>query len=813
MDTQKFFMLKSYFNFMDISFLREFADTKMFRFCNSVWDMFCTFMLNLFGLIVKYISRFQANGEAQKNDSSFSFIPSDEDDQVVSKKAEESETVAFGGKENFKFSFGFPLEKIKDSNKSSGQTESSGFIESKYQSISNKNVTGFMEEPETHRFTVQEFFLGSNESLSSIVSPDKDTQELNLGKKTQNFHDWSIDSSSCNEQFDDTKVSISEIEVVDHGKAEDFAQSLCSEEVLEELGEVTMAEHGLAKAKEREGSEDNFSDEQDFSYEVELRPEIKLLPSDSNTVADVLSDWFVINTHKVDLVNNNGLVCGSETDTPMPIDRREGMFTEKIAGLEEIGEEENSFSHDETAFRREKHDVYVDDYIELEPHFNSTKLGEASLSLKHLGKVEKGHELLECMDMKGREQMDSLQKSEEHALLKKSWDWDSDDEDEPDILLEHRELVEQMKMEMKNSRAKGLPTILEESETAKMVEDLKPLKIDDKFEYKDRMEEIQKFYKSYAEKMRKLDILNYQTMHAISFLHLKDPIKLTLVQQSPVLAIKSLHWPNVWPCKPQRIYADPTLKSINELHRDLEMVYVGQACLSWEILHWQYGKAKNLLNYDSEGHHSYNQVADEFQQFQVLVQRFMEDESFQGPRVQIYVKNRSILRSFLQVPIIKDDCSKEKKGKRDEEENAISIAMLVNIIEETMRIFWDFFHADKDEPNVILKGPQGTLVDLQDPTDAELLMDARTILHEKEKRLKEILRSGNCIVKKFQKHQGGRLGDARFISQVELRLISRVLSLSRLTRDQLVWCQKKLDNINFVNRKIHVEPLFLLFPC
>jgi hypothetical protein len=34
-------------------------------------------------------------------------------------------------------------------------------------------------------------------------------------------------------------------------------------------------------------------------------------------------------------------------------------------------------------------------------------------------------------------------------------------------------------------------------------------------EHKDQMNEIEKVYKSYAEKMRKLDILNYQTMHAL----------------------------------------------------------------------------------------------------------------------------------------------------------------------------------------------------------------------------------------------------------------------------------------------------------
>uniref|UniRef100_A0A5B6Z1A4 Ribosomal protein L34Ae n=2 Tax=Davidia involucrata TaxID=16924 RepID=A0A5B6Z1A4_DAVIN len=407
------------------------------------------------------------------------------------------------------------------------------------------------------------------------------------------------------------------------------------------------------------------------------------------------------------------------------------------------------------------------------------------------------------------EVIDSVEKSEEPIPSSGRKMWDSDDED--GLGWEHRDLIEQMKLEVRNARTGGLPTILEESETPKMMEDLKPLKIDEKFEHKDRVEEIQKVYKSYAEKMRKLDVLNYQTMHAISFLQLKDPIQLTTGQRS-VSAIKSLLFPSFWPCKLRRIYADPTLKSISELHRDLELVYVGQVCLSWEILHWQYGKAKELLENDSQGYRPYNQVASEFEQFQVLVQRSVENEQFQGPRVQDYVKNRCILGALLQVPAIRDDCLKDKKENRVEGNDVVSIAMLTEIIEESMRTFWEFLRADKDEASVILKGLQGSHVHLQAPFDSELLMNIKASLQKKERRIKDILRSGNCIVKKFQKHQEGRLDHSMLLARVELRLVSRVLNMSRLTTDQLVWCQKKLNKINFVGRKIHVEPSFLLFP-
>lgn len=109
--------------------------------------------------------------------------------------------------------------------------------------------------------------------------------------------------------------------------------------------------------------------------------------------------------------------------------------------------------------------------------------------------------------------------------------------------------------------------------------------------------------------------------------------------------------------KVRRVYADPMHKTISELHRNLEVVYVGQMCLSWEMLWWLDAKARELLEHDDEGRRSYNRTAEELQQFQVLAQRFMEDEQFEGHRIDNYVKSRCMIRSLLQVPTIKGKIS------------------------------------------------------------------------------------------------------------------------------------------------------------
>lgn len=92
---------------------------------------------------------------------------------------------------------------------------------------------------------------------------------------------------------------------------------------------------------------------------------------------------------------------------------------------------------------------------------------------------------------------------------------DCEDPNGLESLWEHQDLVEQLKMELKKVRATGLPTILEDSESPKITEDLKLWKIDERFQKGDRLSELYKFYKSYRERMRKFDILNFQKMYAL----------------------------------------------------------------------------------------------------------------------------------------------------------------------------------------------------------------------------------------------------------------------------------------------------------
>ncbi|XXG61361.1 hypothetical protein AAC387_Pa04g3041 [Persea americana] len=431
-------------------------------------------------------------------------------------------------------------------------------------------------------------------------------------------------------------------------------------------------------------------------------------------------------------------------------------------------------------------------------YYQNSFLSGANYSSSESAREEHGKPECEWDDFHGT--VDESRETEEPHLQNPSISG-YDDSDGLESLWEHEDLIQQLRTELKKVQAIGLPTIYEESESSEAIDDLLPWNIKEKLVQEDPLDELHKFHKSYTERMRKLDILNYQKMHAIGFLQLKGPpLRSTAIRKTSFQLRRS-----------RKFDVDPSVMFVREVQSDLEMVYVGQACLSWEFLHWQHQKALELPECERR---QYNQVAGEFQQLQVLVQRFLENEPFlKGPRVQNYIQNRCVFRKLLQVPAIKEDCFKEKKKERIRENNAITSGMLVQIMEEVMRTLWEFIKADKDEADTILKGFLRTPAELHDPTDLEILRKVQADLQKKEKKLRDLLKTGNCLVKRFQKHKENRSDLVLFFSQVDMKLVSRVLKMSRVTTDQLLWCHKKLSKITFTNRKIYREPSFLLFPC
>ncbi|KAK7407370.1 hypothetical protein VNO78_09229 [Psophocarpus tetragonolobus] len=641
--------------------------------------------------------------------------------------------------------------------------------------LSGKDISGFMEEPTTLRFSFRDFYMGPHVSTGS------------------------------DNAYDCTKI-IADKEFSEFGSEkhpEDQAQT--EDSVQEQISEPSIHTPRHFESDMFGGTDS--SDEDYFLYNENS------VTSDSESESSSSSGLIWGNSNRMDdsiVYQFLGDKNGGEGYEPEIL---------KLMMREERAEdvEEKQSSCDGKVSQFSARGIYSEDgYVEMEHCIK----GLNSFNAHGFGGKESAKNLVK--DKKEEVCRNDLKKSGETRWEDELSDSESD---EGDFEWEHDDLVEQLKLELKNSRQGGLATILEGEEeedeeeeemmmeeeekmSPRVVEDQKPMETEEKLEYKDQIDEIEKVYQSYAEKMKKLDILNYQTMHALGLLQLKDPLKLISISKSTIQGSKPVISQNLWPRKASKNSSDPLMKFVHELHRDLELVYVGQVCLSWEILCWQHKKALDLQQYDSQGSHRYNHVAGEFQLFQVLVQRFIENEPFQGPRLQNYVKNRCVIRNLLQVPGIKDD------SKGDEEEDAIASGRLAEIIKESMRVFWEFVRADKDYGNVIFKASQHNRIDLKDPVIFGLMVDIKTQLQKKERRLKDIVRTGNCIVKKFQKHHEDQLDHEQLVARVGLRLISRVINMSKLRKEQLIWCNEKIHRIKFLSRKIvQVEPSFLLFPC
>lgn len=843
MGTRKFNLFDTHLQMMNKDSFDHIAYRNMMAlFISSCWFYFTEFVLFLIKFVGQHIFRSKEDDSSQKDTKDYLAPPQavPESDEI---EEEQDEPSSF----SFKFEYQVPaVNSVVSNAEESFQARTMSI--SNYSFLSKQNTCGFIEEPEAATFQVHESFIGRNDeelepeflSAGEFVQPCVKSDDVKSLEDQELERIFSLDSVR-----DFSKLSMQSEKLEVRSPEVSYSSSLDGKEVIDSSSTFDSDSAGNSEKPGIQSEDIMFSNDQNkvlytfhgFNSDDVGEFEETVMQSDTNFDSDTdsISDGYSVKDLVVDSDSDTLL---SETD----FGDKESFIASSTFEMELVKDmektEEGQSSNCENVFSdkleaelelKDLSDRVIDELpssSNMQIEFMDSSDDELQYSESHnnipaacskltepepvhadfdnsIARSSQMEEVPECAKNTSEE------KSEETKLK----DVDDEELDELESLWEHQDLIEQLKMELKRVRAVGLPTIFEESESPKTIEDLKPWKIDEKFLRGDPMDELHKFYKSYRERMRKFDILNYQKMYAIGFLQLKDPLE-SMGSQKPLIPTILSHFSqNLKPLYRRKSSSDPSEKFMKELQVELETVYVGQTCLSWEFLRWQYEKARELPDSDPYWSHRYNQVAGEFQQFQVLLQRFIENESFQGPRLQNYVKNRCVLRNLLQVPVIKEDCLKTKMEEKMKGDDAITSEMLEEIMEESIRIFWEFVKADKDETSIILKGLIGSHVELQDPSDFRLMSEIQTSLQKKEKKLKDILKTGNCIVKKFKKPRENRTNQDMFFSQVDMKLVARVLKMSRITSDQLSWCHVKLSNITFSDRKIDREQSFLLFPC
>ncbi|XP_068638652.1 uncharacterized protein [Aristolochia californica] len=241
-------------------------------------------------------------------------------------------------------------------------------------------------------------------------------------------------------------------------------------------------------------------------------------------------------------------------------------------------------------------------------------------------------------------------------------------------------------------------------------------------------------------------------------------------------------------------------------YHELEAAYVAQLCLAWEALNWNYKnfcRLKAQKNEEDPGCPA--QIAQQFQQFQVLLQRFIETEPFEtGTRPEIYARMRMSRPKLLQVP---EFHGSEGDQHKEGIETKVPSAEFLLILEDAIRTFMNFVRADKEsyyrKIGSFFKKKQGSV----DPTLLHLIKNANK---RKKKKLKDLQRSKKCFRKK-------RLKDEEEMelqmSTIDLKVVSRVLRMSDLNEEQLHWCEEKMSKVRVWDRKLQRDSSLLFFPA
>lgn len=48
---------------------------------------------------------------------------------------------------------------------------------------------------------------------------------------------------------------------------------------------------------------------------------------------------------------------------------------------------------------------------------------------------------------------------------------------------------------------------------------------------------------------------------------------------------------------------------------------------------------------------------------------------------------------------------------------------------------------------------------------------------------------------------------------IDVKIISRVLRMRRITKDELFWCEEKMKKLDLSNGRLERDPCPILFPC
>ncbi|KAG9449272.1 hypothetical protein H6P81_009237 [Aristolochia fimbriata] len=137
-------------------------------------------------------------------------------------------------------------------------------------------------------------------------------------------------------------------------------------------------------------------------------------------------------------------------------------------------------------------------------------------------------------------------------------------------------------------------------------------------------------------------------------------------------------------------------------YQDLENAYVAQVCLAWEALQCQYLHLSDIISSEPENLTCYGYAAQQFQQFQVLLQRFIENEPFeQGNRVENFAKTKTLLPKLLQVPSFQG--LRRKESEKEDSDMPVPATEFWQVMQSAILTFHIFLKLDKKKQSNVLQ--------------------------------------------------------------------------------------------------------------
>ncbi|KAF7129717.1 hypothetical protein RHSIM_Rhsim10G0032700 [Rhododendron simsii] len=313
--------------------------------------------------------------------------------------------------------------------------------------------------------------------------------------------------------------------------------------------------------------------------------------------------------------------------------------------------------------------------------------------------------------------------------------------------------------------------------------------------------DVDSIYEKYTERMRWFDLLNHDRTCGISAILNKQLASLSSFEDiKPVeFSIPKISWSKM-----------ARRRLIRSLESDFELVYVAHSCLSWEVLHYQYRKVEALLCSNFQNGTFYENVVGGFQKFQILLERFMEDERCEGERYWNYAQRRLTFRSLLQVPQVSGYT--EEREDDETKGEAMRATEVLQGIEKCIKAFWIYVKTDQKKPRWKMSNLMWTYPPVEDPRDLELLANLTKALRKKELWLKDLQGKRRCWLKRGVNPLEASLEKEILFTMIEMKLVSRVLKMSIISTSQLKWCQEKLNDVKFEAGKVTRANTVSLFP-